>query len=90
MNASLSMESILQMLKGLNLNNRLWLAEHLIEPKELESARELQRERDEKWIRELQALHYEGEPTAEEKKRILREGHSFTGRHIRYSFANEE
>lgn len=90
MNASLSLESILEMLKGLNLSNRLWLAEHLIEPKELENAREIQRERDEKWLRELQALHYEGELTAEEKKRILRESHSFVGRNIRYSFANEE
>ena len=85
MNTSLSLESILEMLKGLNLSNRLWLAEHLIEPKELENAREMQRKHDEKWIRELQALHYEGEPTVEEKKRILRESRTFIGRNIRYS-----
>ena len=33
--------------------------------------RRRQRENDERWVKEIQALHYEGEPTAEEKKRFL-------------------
>ena len=90
MNESLSLESILEMLKGLSLSNRQWLAEHLIEPSEVENERELQRKRDEQWIRELQALHYEGEPSAEEKKRIIRESRSFVGRNIRYNYTDEE
>lgn len=81
MNTTLSLESILHMLSGLSLSNRKWLAEHLVEPEELEPNE--QRTSDEKWIRELQALHYEGELSAEEKKRILRESRSSVGRNIR-------
>ena len=54
MNTSLSLESILQMLSGLSLSNRKWLAEHLVEPAELERAK--QRKSDEEWLREFQAL----------------------------------
>ena len=75
MNTTLSLESILHMLSGLSLSNRQWLAEHLVEPEELE--RERQRKSDEEFVRELQALHYEGEPTAEERKKMLRESHHF-------------
>ena len=71
MNTTLSLESILHMLSGLSLSNRQWLAEHLVEPEEMERA--IQRKSDEEWLKELQALHYEGEPSAEEKKRFLRE-----------------
>lgn len=90
MNTSLSLESILEMLKGLSLSNRQWLAEHLIEPSEVDNERELQRKRDEQWIRELQALQYEGQPTAEEMKKMLRESRSSVGRNIRYSFIDED
>ena len=55
------------MLRGLSLNNRQWLAEHLVDPEELDSAQ--QREREEAFVRELHALRYEGEPTAEERKK---------------------
>jgi len=41
-------------------------------------------------VRELMALHYEGEPTAEEKKTMLRESRSFGNREIRYSYENEK
>ena len=79
MNTTLSLENILQMLSGLSLSNRQWLAEHLVEPEELERAG--QRKRDEELVRKLQALHYEGEPTTEEKKRL---------REIKYKYADEE
>ena len=60
-------------IKGLSLSysDRQWLAEHLIEPEEIERANE--RKRDEKFIREMKALQYEGQPTAEEMKRMIRE-----------------
>ena len=69
------MEAILEMLRGLSLNNRQWLAEHLVDPEELDSA--IQRERDEAFLQELHALRYDGEPTAEERKKMLRESHRF-------------
>ncbi len=75
MNTTLSLENILHMLSGLSLSNRQWLAEHLVEPEELEQAK--QRKSDEQWLKELQALHYEGEPSVEEKKRFLRESRHF-------------
>lgn len=87
MNTHLSMEAILEMLRGLSLSNRQWLAEHLVDPEELDST--IQRERDEAFVRELHALRYEGEPTAEEKKRMLRESHHFGLRKINYKYANE-
>ena len=36
MDTSLSLENILHMLSGLSLKNRQWLAEHLVEPNEIE------------------------------------------------------
>ena len=88
MSTTLSLENILHMLSGLSLSNRQWLAEHLVEPEELERIR--QRKSDEQLVRELQALHYEGEPTTEEKKKILRESHLFGMRDIKYSYSDEE
>ena len=84
MNTTLSLESILHMLSGLSLNNRQWLAEHLVEPEEIEQAQ--QRKRDEELVRKLHALHYEGEMTAEEMKKTLRESHHFGLREIRYTY----
>jgi hypothetical protein len=88
MNTTLSLESILQMLSALSLSNRQWLVDHLIRAEELENAK--QHESDEELVRELMALHYEGEPTAEEKKTMLRESRSFGNREIRYSYENEK
>ena len=88
MNTTLSLENILHMLSGLSLSNRQWLAEHLVEPKEIERA--IKHKSDEEWLKELQALHYEGEPSTEEKKRILRESRNFSGRNIKYNFEHEE
>jgi len=51
------------------------LAEHLLEPEEIEQAK--QRKRTEQFVREMRALQYEGQPTAEEMKKALRESHSF-------------
>jgi hypothetical protein len=76
MNTTLSLESILHMLSGLSLSNRQWLAEHLVEPEEMKRA--IKRKSDEEWLKELQALHYEGEPSTEEKKRFLRESRHFS------------
>ena len=87
MDTTLSLENILHMLSGLSLSNRQWLASHLVEPDELERAKSLKN--DEEWIRELQGLHYEGEPTAEELKRSLRQSHSFRGRELRLTYDNE-
>lgn len=60
-------------IKGLSLSysDRQWLAEHLVEPEEIERAK--QRKRDEQFVREMRALQYEGQPTAEEMKRMIRE-----------------
>ena len=51
-------------IKGLSLSysDRQWLAEHLVEPEEIERAKE--RKRDEEWVRELMSLRYEGGMTA--------------------------
>jgi hypothetical protein len=80
MNTTLSLESILHMLSGLSLSNRQWLAEHLVEPEELERAR--QRKSDEEFVRKLHSLRYEGEMSAEELKKTLRDSHHFGLREI--------
>lgn len=84
MNTTLSLESILHMLRGLSLSNRQWLAEHLVEPEELERAQ--QRKRDEELVRKLHTLHYDGEMSAEEMKKSLRDSHQFGLREIRYTY----
>lgn len=88
MNTTLSLENILHMLGGLSLSNRQWLAERLVEPTEQE--RISQRKSDEQLVRELQALRYEGEPTTEEKKKMLRDSHLFGGREIKHKYTDEE
>ncbi len=60
---------------SLSYSDRQWLAEHLLEPEEIEQAK--QRKRTEQFVREMRALQYEGQPTAEEMKKALRESHSF-------------
>jgi len=60
---------------SLAYSDRQWLAEHLLEPEEIERAK--QRKRTEQFVREMRALQYEGQPTAEEMKKALRESHSF-------------
>lgn len=64
-------------IQGLSLSysDRQWLAEHLLEPEEIEQAK--QRKRTEQFVREMRALQYEGQPTAEEMKKALRESYSF-------------
>ena len=84
MNTSLSLENILQMLSGLSLTNRKWLAEHLVDPEELERSKE--RKSDEVLVRKLQSLHYDGEMTGEEKKRAIRDSHSYGLREIKYKY----
>lgn len=88
MNTTLSLESILHMLGGLSLSNRKWLAERLVEPTEQE--RSSQCKSDELLVHELQALRYEGEPTTEEKKKMLRDSHLFGEREINYKYTDEE
>ena len=88
MKTSLTLENILHMLSGLSLSNRQWLAEHLVEPEELEQVK--QRKSDEEFVRELQALHYEGEPSAEELKKSLRNSHHFGIREVKYKFTDEK
>ena len=84
MNTTLSLENILHMLSGLSLSNRQWLAEHLVEPEELECAKQCKS--DEELLRELHTLHYEGEMSSEEKKKMLRESHTFGLRKINYKY----
>lgn len=88
MNTTISLENILNMLRGLSLSNRQWLAEHLVEPAEMEQM--VQRKSDAQLVRDLQALRYEGEPTTEEKKKMLRDSHVFGGRRIKYKYTDEE
>lgn len=88
MNTTLSLESILHMLSGLSLSNRQWLAEHLVEPEELERAR--QRKSDEEFVRKLHSLRYEGEMSAEELKKTLRDSHHFGLREIKYHTDDEQ
>ena len=87
MNTTLSLENILHMLSGLSLSNRQWLAEHLVEPEEIESAQ--QRKKDEELDRKLRSVHYEGEMTADEMKNALRESHHFGLRKINYRLGDD-
>ncbi|MBE6261006.1 MAG: hypothetical protein E7107_09345 [Prevotella sp.] len=77
-------------IKGLSLSysDRQWLAEHLVEPEEIEHAKE--RKKDEQFVREMRALQYEGQPTAEEMKRMIRESHYFDSNKVSSQYADEE
>ena len=69
-------------------SDRQWLAERLVEPEEIERAK--QRKRDEQFVREMRALQYEGQPTAEEMKKMIRESHHFGLRKINYTYGDDE
>ncbi len=88
MNTTLSLENILHMLRGLSLSNRQWLAEHLVEPEEME--RIVERKRNEQFVRDMRALQYEGQPTAEEMKRLIRESHYFDNNKLGSHYACED
>ena len=88
MNTTLSLESILHMLSGLSLSNRQWLAEHLVEPEELELAK--QRKSDEEFVHEFFAMPRGNDMSADEMKKMLRESHHFGLREIKYKYADEE
>ena len=80
MNTTLSLDNILHMLSGLSLSNRKWLAEHLVEPEEIERAKE--RKSDEDFVREFMALPRGNDMTADEMKKMLRESHHlYVGHH---------
>ena len=49
-----------------------------------------QRERDEQLVKDLHALRYDGEMTAEELKTLLRESRHGGERNIKYAFEYEE
>ena len=72
------------LLSGMSLKDRRWLAEQLVGANELEQVE--QRKSDEEFVRELLALHYEGEPSAEELKEALRTSHCFGEREINYEY----
>lgn len=88
MKTTLSLENILHMLSGLSLSNRQWLAEHLVEPEELEHAK--QRKSDEDFVREFLAMPRGNDMSADEMKKLLRESHHFGLREIKYKYADEE
>lgn len=83
MDTTLSLETILHMLKGLSPSSRLWLAEHLVEADETDRA--IERRSDEELMQKLHSLRYDGEMTAEEMKKALHESRSFGLRDIKYS-----
>lgn len=79
------------MLKELNNSVKIDLLALLISSLREEKTNEEEKiASDEEFVRELQALHYEGEPTVEEKKRFIRESRHFVGRNINYVDCNED
>jgi hypothetical protein len=48
-----------------------------------------ERKSDEVLVRKLQSLHYDGEMTGEEKKRAIRDSHSYGLREIKYKYDEE-
>lgn len=79
------------MLKELNDSVKIDLLALLISSlREEKTTEEEKCKSDEEFVRELQALHYDGEPTVEEKKRFIRESHHFVGRNINYAYCNED
>ena len=88
MDTTLSLENILSMLRRLSLSNRQWLAQHLVEPEELERAR--QHKSDEDFVREFQAMPRGNDMTAEEMKKMIRESHYFDSNRIKSNYGEEK
>lgn len=81
MDATISMDFLLNALSGLSLNNRQWLAEHLVKPEELAKAR--QQKEDAEWMKDFFSTPFDNPTTADEVKRDIRESHFFGERDIK-------
>lgn len=79
------------LMKGLNREQKLAVVAFLIdsmqEDEEEEEAH--QRTADEEFVKELLALRYDGEMSADEMKQMLRESHHFGGRDIKPLYDEE-
>ena len=79
------------LMKGLNREQKLavvaFLVDSMQEDEEEEEAH--QRTADEEFVKELLALRYDGEMSADEMKQMLRESHHFGGRDIKPLYDEE-
>lgn len=78
MTATIPLETVLQALSGLSLDNRRWLAEHLVESDK--QVKEEKRKSDEELLRELRAIPYELPWTIEEYKKMIRDSRTYLPR----------
>lgn len=78
MTATIPLETVLYALRGLSLDNRKWLAEHLVEDDDQTEAKP--RKSDEELLRELRAIPYELPWTVEEYKKMIRDSRTFLPR----------
>ena len=76
--ATIPLETILHALSGLSLDNRRWLAQHLVDSEEL--AEPTSRKSDEELLRELRSIPYELPWSADEYKKMIRDSRSYLPR----------
>lgn len=81
MDATISLESLLQMLSRLSLSKRKWLADHLVEPWEREDVN--QRQADEEFVRDFLSTPYDNPTSADEAKNVIREHRYYSERNLK-------
>ena len=77
MTATIPLETVLHALSGLSLDNRRWLAEHLLLPAERQATSSIENVSDDDFIRDFLATPYDNPMTAEEHKKMIRDSHQF-------------
>lgn len=77
MTATIPLETVLHALSGLSLDNRRWLADHLVLPDERQRTTSKEDVSDEDFVRDFLATPYDNPMSAEEHKKMIRESHQF-------------
>ena len=83
------MAPYMSLMQGLNREQKLAVVAFLVDTMQDEEEEARRRTDDEEFVKELLALRYDGEMSAEEMKQMLRESHHFGGRNIKPLYDEE-
>jgi len=83
------MAPYMSLMQGLSREQKLAVVAFLVDSMQDEEEEARRRTADEEFVKELLALRYDGEMSAEETKQMLRESHHFGGRNIKPLYNGE-
>lgn len=77
------MAPYMSLMQGLNREQKLAVVAFLVDTMQDEEEKAQQEKADEEYVKELLAMRYDGEMSADEMKQMLRESHHFDERNLK-------